>query len=64
LFYRRGASRHALGDSDGALDDWSAHLRAYGDGGGSPHAAEIRLLAGGLVTGDLVAGARVPERVS
>jgi tetratricopeptide (TPR) repeat protein len=64
LFYRRGASRHALGDIDGALDDWSAHLRAYGDGGGSPHAAEIRLLAGGLVTGDLVAGARVPERVS
>jgi tetratricopeptide (TPR) repeat protein len=64
LRYRRGVSRHALGDTGGALADWSAHLRAYGADGGSPYAAQIRVLAGGLVTGDLVAGARQPERVS
>ena len=64
LLYRRGASRHALGDIGGALADWSAHLRAYGADGGSPYAAEIRRMAGGLVTGDLIAAAVLPERVS
>jgi tetratricopeptide (TPR) repeat protein len=64
LLYRRGVSRHALGDMDGALGDWSAHLMAYGAEGGSPYAGEIRLRAGGLLTGDLVAGARLPENVS
>jgi tetratricopeptide (TPR) repeat protein len=63
LLYRRGVSRHALGDTDGALSDWSAHQRAYGPDGGSPYAGEIRLRAGGLLTGDLVAVARVPENV-
>ena len=31
LLYRRGASRHALGDTAGARADWSAHLVAYGE---------------------------------
>jgi tetratricopeptide (TPR) repeat protein len=64
LLYRRGVSRHALGDTDGALADWSAHLRAYSPGGSSPYAEEIKLRAGGLLTGDLVVRAKIPENVS
>jgi tetratricopeptide (TPR) repeat protein len=64
LLYRRGVSRHALGDADGALADWSAHLRAYSPGGSSPYAEEIKLRAGGLLTGDLVVRAKIPENVS
>jgi tetratricopeptide (TPR) repeat protein len=60
LLYRRGVSRHALADIDGAFADWSAHLRAYGPGSTSPYAEEIRLRAGALMTGQLVAGAELP----
>jgi tetratricopeptide (TPR) repeat protein len=55
LFYRRGVSRHALGDLDGAFEDWRAHLEAYGPGGTSPHTEEIGLRAGDLMTRHLVA---------
>jgi tetratricopeptide (TPR) repeat protein len=46
LFYRRGASRFALGDVEGAHADWRAHLAAYGPDAASPFAAEIGELAG------------------
>jgi tetratricopeptide (TPR) repeat protein len=62
--YRRGVSRHALGDVDGALADWSAHLRAYGPGGSSPYAEEIRRRTGDLLTGDRIVRGRQPENVS
>lgn len=44
LFYRRGVSRHALGDVEGARADWRAHLAAYGPGDPSPYAAGIEAL--------------------
>jgi tetratricopeptide (TPR) repeat protein len=50
LLYRRGVSRHALADLDGALADWSAHLGAYGPCEGSPHTEEIRRLVGARLT--------------
>ena len=59
LLYRRGLSRHALAEIDGALADWRAHLTAYGPGNTSPYAEEIKLRAG-----DLVAGAEAPENVA
>ena len=46
LLYKRGVSRHALGDSSGALADWRAHLAAYGPGADSPFAAQIHSQAG------------------
>ncbi|MFE0102679.1 tetratricopeptide repeat protein [Streptomyces sp. NPDC059009] len=49
LLYRRGVSRHALADIEGALADWRAHLAAFGPGEMSPHAEEIRARAGDLV---------------
>jgi tetratricopeptide (TPR) repeat protein len=64
LLYRRGVSRHALADVDGALVDWSAHLSAYSPSGSSPYAEEIKLRAGGLLSGILVASAKSPEKVS
>ena len=64
LLYRRGVSRHALADFDGASADWRAHLRAYGPGSTSPHAEEIRLRAGDLMAGDLIGRAKQPENVS
>jgi tetratricopeptide (TPR) repeat protein len=59
LLYRRGASRYALQDVDGALADWRAHLAAYDPGETSPFLAEIRLRGG-----DLVTRAAVPESVA
>jgi len=64
LLYRRGVSRHALDDVDGALADWGAHLLAYRPSGSSPYAEGIKLRAGGLLSGVLVAGAKWPEKVS
>ena len=64
VVYRRGVSRHALADFDGAFADWRAHLEAYGPGSISPHAEEIRLRAGDLMTGHLVASAELPENVA
>lgn len=49
LLYRRGTSRYALHDVDGALADWRAHLAAYGQGETSPFFAEIQLRAGNLM---------------
>ena len=48
LFYRRGASRHALHDSEGAMQDWRQHLAAYGPDQTSPYLAQIQLHTGGL----------------
>jgi tetratricopeptide (TPR) repeat protein len=43
LFFRRGATRHALGDIEGARADWARHLDAYRSAGEpSPFADEIR----------------------
>jgi tetratricopeptide (TPR) repeat protein len=64
LLYRRGLSRHALAEIDGALADWRAHLTAYGPGNTSPYAEEIKLRAGDLMTGHLVARAEAPENVA
>ena len=68
LLYRRGASRYALGDTEGALADWQAHLAAYGSGGTSPYAEEIRRLAADLQNGHgLLAQlypAEIPENVT
>lgn len=47
LLYRRGVSRHALHDIDGARQDWSAHLAAYGPGETSPYAGQITARGGG-----------------
>jgi tetratricopeptide (TPR) repeat protein len=49
LLYRRGASRYALHDVDGAVADWRAHLAAYGQGETSPFIAEIQLRGGSLM---------------
>jgi tetratricopeptide (TPR) repeat protein len=57
LLYRRGVSRHALGDIDGARKDWRAHLAAYG-ADTSPYADQIRLWDGGLTQ------STVPESVA
>jgi tetratricopeptide (TPR) repeat protein len=46
LLYLRGVSRHALGDVEGAHDDWRAHLAAYGTGETSPYAEQIQLPGG------------------
>ncbi len=43
LLYRRGASRLALRDLDGARSDWRAHLAAYGPDGTSPFSSQIEL---------------------
>ena len=48
LLYRRGASRHALQDGEGAIADWRQHLAAYGPEQPSPYLAQIQLLSGGL----------------
>jgi tetratricopeptide (TPR) repeat protein len=48
LLYRRGASRHALHDVEGAIADWRQHLAAYGPDQTSPYLAQIQLLSGGL----------------
>lgn len=58
LLYRRGASRHVLGDRVGARTDWRAHLAAYGSEP-SPFVNEIRFAAP-----DLVAQAVLPETVA
>ncbi|WP_052441168.1 tetratricopeptide repeat protein [Streptacidiphilus anmyonensis] len=52
VLYRRGLSRHALGDVEGAADDWRAHLAAYPGPEGSPFAKEIEAL-NGAQAGDL-----------
>lgn len=59
LLYRRGASRYAVHDIDGAMADWRAHLAAYAPGGTSPYTAQIQLRSG-----DLIARAEVPESVA
>jgi hypothetical protein len=48
LYYRRGISRHALGDLDGARAEWRTHLAAYGPDETSPFLAEIQLRSGDL----------------
>ncbi|MDV9174335.1 tetratricopeptide repeat protein [Streptomyces sp. W16] len=48
LLYRRGASRYALGDTDGAYADWRAHLAAYGHGDPSPFTVQIKQCADDL----------------
>jgi tetratricopeptide (TPR) repeat protein len=45
LLYRRGLSRNAIEDVDGARADWRAHLAAYGPED-SPFLAEIRRQGG------------------
>lgn len=59
LLYRRGASRYALQDVDGARTDWRAHLSAYEDlGEQSPFLGRIQL------HGDAPAGpAKIAETV-
>jgi hypothetical protein len=64
LLYRRGVSWHVLADFDGAFADWRAHLQACGHGSTSPHAEEIRLRCGDLMTGHLVASATSLASVS
>jgi tetratricopeptide (TPR) repeat protein len=54
LLYQRGVSRHALGDSSGALADWRAHLAAYGPGADSPFASQIHSQAGNALTAEKV----------
>ncbi|MDH6108366.1 tetratricopeptide (TPR) repeat protein [Kitasatospora sp. MAP12-15] len=49
LLYRRGASRHALADVEGARSDWRAHLAAYGPGEKSPFLAQLTLDGAGLL---------------
>ncbi|MDJ0347533.1 tetratricopeptide repeat protein [Streptomyces sp. H10-C2] len=49
LLYRRGVSRQSTNDTAGALDDWRAHLAAYGPGETSPYLKEIELQAGDLI---------------
>jgi tetratricopeptide (TPR) repeat protein len=56
LLYRRGASRHALGDLAGAAADWRAHLSAYRAEGPSPYREEIRALAAHLIPGEVPGG--------
>lgn len=46
--YRRGVSRHALHDGNGARADWQAHLAAYGPEAPSTHAADIERLTAEL----------------
>ena len=52
ILYRRGLSRFATQDTDGALADWRAHLVAYPRGETSPHAAEIQQHSAGLIASD------------
>ncbi len=59
LFYRRGASRYALGDLDGALADWRVHLAAYDPAETSPYIVQIRQCGG-----DLIAQAGLTESVA
>ncbi|MEW2114194.1 tetratricopeptide repeat protein [Streptomyces sp. NPDC005474] len=56
LLYRRGDSRYALGDTEGAYADWRAHLAAYGPGEPSPFTVRIKQRAD-----DLFDQAREPE---
>lgn len=51
LLYRRGSCKYALGDTDGAISDWQAHLVSCLPGE-SPYAGEIRRRAGDLLNGD------------
>jgi hypothetical protein len=44
LFYRRGLSRLAIGDEDGARVDWQAYLSAAGPDAVASRVAEIELL--------------------
>ncbi|WP_052434023.1 tetratricopeptide repeat protein [Streptacidiphilus melanogenes] len=46
VLYRRGLSRHALGDAAGAAEDWQAHLAAYPGPEASPFEKEIEELSG------------------
>lgn len=50
LLYRRGVSRLALGDAEGARADWEAHMAAYGDAT-SPYVAEIQADGGAVFAG-------------
>ncbi|MFL6110416.1 MAG: tetratricopeptide repeat protein [Catenulispora sp.] len=50
VLYRRGVSRLALGDAEGARADWRAHLAACGDEE-SPYLAEIRAEGGAVFAG-------------
>lgn len=59
LFYRRGLSRHAIGDIDGALADWRDHLAAYGPEETSPYVAQMERHSPGLT-----ARAKMPESVT
>ncbi|GGV29504.1 hypothetical protein GCM10010245_47890 [Streptomyces spectabilis] len=56
VFYLRGVSRHALSDTQGALADWSAHLRAFGPHETSPRGKEIELRAGDLTLAEIREG--------
>lgn len=55
LLYRRGVSRYALNDAEGARADWLVHLAAY-DEEPSPFVAEIQLHAADLIARAEVAG--------
>jgi tetratricopeptide (TPR) repeat protein len=55
LLYQRGASKYALGDTDGAVSDWRAHLAGYPPAEVSPYADEISRLAGDLLNGHTAA---------
>ncbi len=55
LLFRRGVSRHALRDIDGARQDWSAHLVAYGPGETSPYLEQITARGGQDLVGQTAA---------
>lgn len=52
LLYRRGVSKLALGDCEGARADWRAHLASYGPAETSPYADQIKHRAADLMNGD------------
>jgi tetratricopeptide (TPR) repeat protein len=52
VLFRRGLSRHALGQLDRALADWTRHLELTAAAGEiSDHAAQIAALSGGRIDG-------------
>jgi tetratricopeptide (TPR) repeat protein len=61
LLYRRGLSRHALGDLAGARLDWREHLAAY-PAEESPYLEEIRAVLGAGGVGDVGGVDGLPSR--
>lgn len=55
LYFRRGVSRFALEDVDGARADWRNHLAGYGTDAPSPYIPQIRLRAEDLLVAGVAA---------